>query len=79
VICCARLAEHAQGESHTEAIALLKTADKPAGKHLSTLLGLKTKSGYSYMPVTAEEVKRAGRAASALLEAARPIHAAAGI
>jgi ornithine cyclodeaminase/alanine dehydrogenase-like protein (mu-crystallin family) len=27
VVCCARLAEHAQGDNHTEAIALLRTAD----------------------------------------------------
>jgi len=78
VICCARLGEHAQGESHAHAVALLRTADKDAAKHLSTLLGLKTKSGYSHMPVTAGELKRAGRAAEALAEAARRAHASGG-
>ena len=65
VICCARLGEHSQGENHSEAIALLKTADKAAAKHLSTLLALKTKSAYSHTPVAPEEFKRAGRAAVA--------------
>lgn len=78
VICCVRLGEHAQGESHADAVALLRTADEDAAKHLSTLLGLKTKSGYSHMPVTAGELKRAGRAAEALAEAARRAHASGG-
>lgn len=78
VVCCARLAEHPQGVNHAEAIALLRTADKEASKHLSTLLGFKTKSGYSHMPITADELKRAARAAGALVEEARRAHAAAG-
>jgi hypothetical protein len=45
---------------------LLKKADKDAAKHPDTLLHLKTKSGYTHTPVTAEEFKRAGRAAEAL-------------
>ncbi|MGH3544690.1 MAG: hypothetical protein ACRDPW_01980 [Mycobacteriales bacterium] len=71
VICCTRLAEHAQGENHNEAIGLLRQADRDAAKHLSTLLNLKTKSGYSYTPVTPDEFKRAGRAVEALIETAR--------
>jgi len=71
VICCTYLGEHAQGENHNEAITLLAKADKDASKHLGVLLGLKTKSGYSHTSVTAEEVKRAGRAAEALVERAR--------
>jgi hypothetical protein len=78
VICCASLGEHAQGEDHGEAVGLLKKANGQAAKHLSTLLNLKTKSGYSYSPVTAEEFKRAGRAAEALVEAARRANASAG-
>lgn len=77
VICCVRLGEHAQGENHSETIALLKTADPTAAKHLSALLALKTKSGYSHTAVTPEEFKRAGRAAEALVEAARRSNASA--
>ena len=77
VICCVRLGEHAQGENHSETIALLKLADHAAARHLSALLALKTKSGYSHTPVTAEEFKRAGRAAEALVEAARRAHSSA--
>lgn len=77
VICCVRLGDHAQGENHSETIALLKLADHAAARHLSVLLALKTKSGYSHTPVNAEEFKRAGRAAEALVEAARRAHASA--
>ncbi|MGC7098675.1 hypothetical protein ACPZ19_28730 [Amycolatopsis lurida] len=71
VICCAKLGEHAQGENHDEAICLLARADKDAAKHLRTLLKLKTKAGYSHTPATADEFKRAGRAADVLVETAR--------
>ncbi len=78
VICCARLGEHAKGENHSEAVDLLKRVDATAAKHLSVLLGLKTKSGYSHLPATQDEVKRAGRAADALVETARRTQAAVG-
>lgn len=78
VICCARLGRHAQGENHAEAVALVKTADLDAAKHLAALLKLKTKSGYSHLAVTAAEFTRAGRAAEALIQAARRAHAASG-
>lgn len=71
VICCVNLGEHAQGESHAEAIGLLAKTNKEAAKHLSTLLKLKTKSGYSHTSATADEFKRAGRAAEILVEQAR--------
>ncbi|SFH25794.1 hypothetical protein [Amycolatopsis regifaucium] len=71
VICCARLGKHALGESHDEAIGLLAKADNDVAKHLRTLLKLKTKAGYSHTPVTADEFKRAGRAAETLVETAR--------
>jgi hypothetical protein len=73
VICCARLGEHAQGENHDEAVGLLAGADKDAAKHLRTLLKLKTKAGYSHAPATADEFKRAGRAAEMLVETARRV------
>ena len=78
VICCINLGQHAKGESHSDAVELLKRVDKDAAKHLNTLLNLKTKSGYSHTPVTAAEFKRAGRAATALVEGARRAHASAG-
>lgn len=71
VICCIRLSEHAQGESHGDAVGLLAKVNREAAKHLNTLLKLKTKSGYSHVPATAEDFKRAGRAAESLVEQAR--------
>lgn len=79
VICCARLGEHAQGETHTEAVGLLRSVDPGAARQLGVLLGMKTKAGYSYLPVTGEDCKRAGRAADTLLESARRTHAATGV
>lgn len=74
VICCLTLGAHAQGESHADAVGLLAKANKEAAKHLSTLLKLKTKSGYSHTSPTADEFKRAGRAAEILVEQARRDH-----
>ncbi|MGH8998955.1 MAG: hypothetical protein ACRDY7_06135 [Acidimicrobiia bacterium] len=73
VICCARLGEHAQGDDHHEAVALLSKADRAQAKHLKVLLDLKTRSGYSATPTAATDQKRAGRAAAALVRAARAI------
>ncbi len=75
VICCARLGEHSQTENHNEAAAHLGKADRDSVKHLRTLLGMKTKAGYSHTPATTAECRRAGRAAEALLETARRMHA----
>jgi len=76
VICCARLGVHALGEDHNEAVALLASADNGSAKHLRTLLTMKTKAAYSHTPASAEDCKRAGRAAEMIVEAARRIHAA---
>lgn len=70
VICCTSLGVHPQGESHTAAANLLASTDKDAAKHLQMLLGLKTKAGYGHTPAT-NEVKKADRAADALVEKAR--------
>lgn len=78
VICCINLGHHAKGESHSDAVELLKAVDKDAAKQLNILLNLKTKSGYSHSPVTSAEFKRAGRAAAALVESGRRAHASAG-
>jgi hypothetical protein len=48
VICCARLGQHARGEDHNEAAALLNKADSASAKHLRVLLSMKTKAGYSH-------------------------------
>jgi hypothetical protein len=71
VICCARLGQHAQGADHSEAVALLGKADSGSAKHLRVLLSMKTKAEYSHSGVTASDIKRAVRAAEALVEAAR--------
>jgi hypothetical protein len=72
-ICCSSLGRHAQGESHDDATTLLASADKDAAKHLGTLLRLKTKAGYGHTPATKDEVKKAARAADALIEKARRV------
>lgn len=70
VICMDRLGAYARGTAHDEAISLLAQADKDAAKHLGALLGLKTKAGYSSMPVRPQDIQRAGRAMQALVETA---------
>ena len=71
VVCCAGLGHHAQGENHAEAVNLLNKIDESLGKHLGALLRMKTGAGYSHLPVKPDERKRALRAATALLVAAR--------
>jgi hypothetical protein len=70
-LCCAGLGEHAQGENHNDAVQLLAKVDAEASRALRALLGLKTKAGYSHTPSTADEFKRAGRNAEALVMRAR--------
>ena len=73
VICCARLGEHHQGVNHTEAVALLGKANKLGARDLKSLLDLKTRSGYGAARSSANDQKRAGRAAAALLRAAEDL------
>ena len=75
VICCARLGLHAQGEDHSEAVALLRKAEGGSAKYLRVLLTMKTKAEYSHTSVTASDAKRAVRAAEALIETARRVSA----
>jgi hypothetical protein len=75
VICCARLGQHAQGQDHNEAVAMLSQANGESAKHLRVLLGMKTKAGYSHTGISAADAERAGRAADALVEAARRVNA----
>ena len=73
VICCKRLGEHSRGEDHTAAVARLGRASEMAAKYLRDLLSMKTKAGYSAVPASGTDYRRAGRAARALVdEAARP-------
>lgn len=73
VICCARLGEYAHGVDHNDSIALLKTADAAAARHLETLLKMKTRVGYGHTPASQEDLKKAQRAGDALLKAARAV------
>jgi hypothetical protein len=70
-ICCARLGVHASGDRHADAIDLLDRVDRHAARSLATLLGMKTRAGYSDLRVTRADLTRAGRAARALVDAAR--------
>jgi hypothetical protein len=72
VLCCRALGVHAQGESHGDAVDLLGSLRPDGPKHakaLGTLLAMKTRAGYSDRPVTAEQRRRAGRAAHQLVDA----------
>jgi hypothetical protein len=54
-ICCHELGEHAHGESHNEAVRLIRRVTPDGGqlaKALDTLLGAKTRAGYGHEPVT---------------------------
>jgi hypothetical protein len=69
-LCCRALGHHVQGDNHNEAIAELRKVDKELARDLQTLLGVKTRAGYSDTAVTANERKRAFRAADRLVNAA---------
>jgi len=69
-ICCKRLGEHSRGEDHTGAVALVGSASETAAKNLRDLLSSKTKAGYSAVPASGTDHKRAGRAERALVEEA---------
>jgi hypothetical protein len=71
VICIRRLGRYANGQNHSEAVRLLESTDRGSAKHLQTLLGMKTKAGYSYLSPSKAERARAERAMNALLETAR--------
>jgi hypothetical protein len=70
VVCIRRLGAYQASGAHQEAVALLKRADADASKHLSRLLSLKSKAGYSANPASRADVDAARRAHLALLEAA---------
>jgi hypothetical protein len=73
VICCARLGVHAGGQSHGDAIQLLESVDRKLAKDLATLLGMKTRAGYSPVLSTQPTRKSAARSAGRLVDAAGAI------
>ena len=66
-----RTGRYSGGESHAEAVSLLRTADPTASKHLARLLAMKASAGYSHRPSSKDDVRKAERAYRALLEQAR--------
>jgi hypothetical protein len=73
VICCVALGKYAQGEDHNAAVAHLSKVrpnGRELGNSLRTLLGMKTRAGYSHEQIRAAELTRALRAAQGLLNAA---------
>jgi hypothetical protein len=72
-ICCAALGEHAQGDDHTQATAMLERV-RPDGTVLATALGallaMKTKASYGELPMSGEQRVRAYRRAKQLVDAA---------
>ena len=73
VVCCARLGEHATGDDHQAAVALLRRVDTTGAKHLKTLLDMKTRSAYGPAVTSTTDRTRAGRAAAALVRMAEAI------
>lgn len=69
-ICARELGMHAQGDSHRGAVKLLKRVDVEASNHLKVLLDMKSRAGYSPLPISAARLTRAQRAARFLVEAA---------
>jgi hypothetical protein len=74
VVCCSALGEHAVGDDHSAAVALVRRT-RPDGDLLATalsvLLGMKTRAGYGASPVSTADRKRAQRQAERILRAAQ--------
>lgn len=70
VICMGALGEYYTGQRHDQATKLLERVDPALARQLAVLLGMKTKAGYSDMPVSAEQISRARRAMDALVDRA---------
>ncbi|HVS29368.1 MAG TPA: hypothetical protein VHE14_07430 [Solirubrobacteraceae bacterium] len=77
VICCHALGYHVQGQDHGSAIAELSRVQpdgRELGHALRVLLSNKTRAEYGEYAISADQRKRAGRAAERLVEAARQRH-----
>lgn len=75
MICCYRLGEYSSGESHNQAIELVKKVDTKLAADLRNLLQVKTLAGYGNDPVALDNRRRAKRSAQHLMEQARQIRA----
>jgi hypothetical protein len=72
-LCCRRLGQHAVGDDHQQAIALVEEAGevgREARRHLETLLSIKHKAQYEGGDPTVREARRAIRAMRSILELA---------
>jgi hypothetical protein len=69
-ICAGALGEHAKGQDHQKAVALLASVDKQASNSLSVLLGMRTRAGYGHDPISETQLVRAQRAARSLVRRA---------
>lgn len=69
VLCCASLGEHAQGDNHAEAVALLAKSDTERARDLRILLQVKTKAAYSHQRVSSSERVKTRRACDHLIQA----------
>lgn len=70
VICMDALGEYYSGQSHDQAARLLARVDGADSKQLTALLGMKTKAGYSDVPVANDQLARAKRSMDALVDRA---------
>ncbi|WP_417217431.1 hypothetical protein [Arthrobacter sp.] len=70
-LCIASLGQFHQGKGHGDAVKLLKRVDTNAARQLDLLLGMKTRAGYGYTPISREQLKKAVRAMDALVLSAR--------
>jgi hypothetical protein len=73
VICCRKLGEYSTSENHNDAIAVLEKAQPDVARYLRALLNIKSKVTYTHLSVSADDRKKASRAAAQLVEAARRI------
>ena len=71
VICCVRLGEHADGQAHNAAVALLAKVDQKLATSLGILLRQKTDSAYREKASSSAKRRAAKHAAEVLVEAAR--------
>lgn len=70
VICMDTLGEYYSGQSHDQAARLLARVDGTDSKQLTALLGMKTKAGYSDVPVSNDQLARAKRSMNGLVDRA---------
>lgn len=70
-ICCARLGEYSNSTNHSDAVALLKRADRALAAPLQRLINMKSAAGYGAAPMATQRVTDAQNAATKLMNAVR--------